>query len=113
MKSACHSGVNFCTRGHPSAWRGWTRTNHLIEINVAVLRRHYELLPRYLTIIRQYAPDITINSGVWLNGADHAYGFRRERLRAGIGYGPAISEGARKCPSEQLVSLVPERWALA
>ena len=60
MKSAATLRLNHCTRGHPSAWPGRTKTDRLIQINVVSPRRHYAPPHRHLTMIRQYATDMTI-----------------------------------------------------
>ena len=59
MKSAATLRLNHCTRGHPSVWLGWTKTGQLIQVNVALSRRHYASPRRFLTIVRQYATDMT------------------------------------------------------
>ena len=60
MKSVATLKLSHCTRGHPSAWLGWTKTGQLIQVNVALSRRHYAGPHRRPTMIRQYATDVTI-----------------------------------------------------
>jgi len=61
MKSVATLRLNLGTAGHPSTWPGWAKPGHLIQVNVALSRRHYTPPHRRPTTIRQYATDVTIN----------------------------------------------------
>ena len=60
MKAVATLTLNLCTRGHPSTCPGWAKPVQLIQVNVALSRRPYAPPHRRPTMIRQYAPDMTI-----------------------------------------------------